>query len=126
MGCLSCAPYWGPGPGSCARTENRTGNPQVRRLALNPLSHTSQGLFIYLKQFFKDYIYLFLERGRKRGRETSMRERYIDWLPLAHPQVGTWLGTWLSTQACALTGNRTGGLSVLRLELNPLSQICTF
>ena len=28
-------------------------------------------------------------------------ERNIDWLPLAHPQ----LGTWPATQACALTGN---------------------
>ena len=35
----------------------------------------------------------------KRGRETLMCERYIDWLSLAHPQ----LGTWPTTQACALT-----------------------
>ena len=53
---------------------------------------------------FLNFIYLLLERGeggRKRGRETSMCERKINWLPLAHPQ----LGTWPTTQACVLTGN---------------------
>ena len=46
--------------------------------------------------FFKDFIYLFLEKGIGRERE---RERNIDvWLPLAHPP----LGTWPATQACAL------------------------
>ena len=42
-----------------------------------------------------------------------MWERYINRLPLAQPQ----LGTWPATQACALTGNRTGDL----LVINPLS-----
>ena len=45
------------------------------------------------------------------------RERNIDLLPLAHPQ----LGTWPATQACALTGNQTSNLLVLELVLNPLS-----
>ena len=37
---------------------------------------------------FKDFIYLFLERGEGREKE---RERYINvWLPLAHPLLGTW------------------------------------
>ena len=51
-----------------------------------------------------NFIYLLLERGkggRKRGRETSMCKRNIDQLLLAHPH----LGTWLTTQACTLTGN---------------------
>ena len=39
------------------------------------------------------------------------------WLPLTHPQ----LGTWSATQACALTGNRTGDLLTLRLALSPLN-----
>ena len=39
------------------------------------------------------------------------------WLPLTHLLQGT----WLATQACALTGNRTGDLSVCTLTLNPLS-----
>ena len=61
-----------------------------------------QGYYYYF--FIKGFIYLLLEGegGWKRGRETSMCERYIDRLPLAHPQ----LGTWPATQACALTGNR--------------------
>ena len=60
-------------------------------------------------------IYLFLERGERREKE---RERKIDvYLPLAHPL----LGTWPTTQACALTGNQTGDPLVLRPTLNPLS-----
>ena len=39
-----------------------------------------------------------------------MCERYIDQLPLVCSQ----LGTWPTTQACALTGNRTGDLSCLQ------------
>ena len=46
------------------------------------------------------------------------RERNISvWLPLAHPL----LGTWPTTQACALTGNRTSDPLVGRPVLNPLS-----
>ena len=33
-------------------------------------------------------------------------EGNINWLPLAHPH----LGTWPATQACALTGNGTSDL----------------
>ena len=43
--------------------------------------------------FPKGFIYLFLERreGReKRGKETSMCERNINWMPLAYHQPGTW------------------------------------
>ena len=32
-----------PATQACALTENQTGDPLVRRLALSPLSHTSQG-----------------------------------------------------------------------------------
>ena len=39
------------------------------------------------------------------------------WLPLTHPL----LRTWPATQACALTGNRTGDSSLCRVALNPLS-----
>ena len=49
--------------------------------------------------FFLDFIYLLLEKG-KGGREASICERNIYWLPPAHPQ----LGTWPTTQACVLTG----------------------
>ena len=46
-----------------------------------------------------------------------MCERYIKWLPLTYPQ----LGTWPTTQACALIWNQTGDLLVLRPVLNLLS-----
>ena len=45
-GCLSCAPLlgtWLPTQ-ACAVTGNRTGDPLVCSPALNPLSHTSQGI----------------------------------------------------------------------------------
>ena len=46
------------------------------------------------------------------------RERNIDvWLPLRHPP----LGTWPTTQACALTGKRMSDPLVHSLALNPLS-----
>ena len=62
---------------------------------------------IFLNNYFEDFIYLFLKRGkggRKRERETSVCYRYINRLPLTCHQ----LGTWPTTQACALTGNQTG------------------
>ena len=46
-----------------------------------------------------------------------MCERYIDWLPLAR----SLLGTWPTTQACALTKNRTSEPLVLQLVLSPLN-----
>ena len=61
------------------------------------------------------FISLFLERGEGREKE---RERNIHvWLPLMLPQVGT----WPTTQACALTGNRMGDVSFHRPAPNPLS-----
>ena len=56
------------------------------------------------------FIYLFLEKGER-------RERNTDWLPLAYPQPGA----WPTTQACALTGNKTSDLLVCRSVLNALS-----
>ena len=48
--------------------------------------------------FLRFYLFIFLERE---GREKE-RERNINvWLPLMCPL----LGTWPTTQACALTGN---------------------
>ena len=67
--------------------------------------------FIFLK---KDLINLFLDRGE--GREEE-RERNSVWEGLMRPL----LGSWLTTQACALTGNRTGDPLVHRPVLNPLS-----
>ena len=52
---------------------------------------------------------------KKRRKETC--ERYIDWLPILLPQ----LGTWPATQACALTGNQTSDLLILRPALTLLN-----
>ena len=52
-----------------------------------------------------------------RERNIDGQERNTHLLPLAHPQPGT----WPILQACALTGNRTGDLSVHRPTLNILS-----
>ena len=68
--------------------------------------------------FFRFYLFTFRERGREEDREGEkhccVREKQ---LPLARPL----LGTWPTTQAYALTGNRTSDLSVRRPALNPLS-----
>ena len=81
-----------------------------------PLIYALIGCFFFsfVLKFFKDfYLFIFRERGRE-----GERERNIDlWLPPTHPQ----LGTWPKTQACALTGNRTCNLSVLRPALSPLN-----
>ena len=67
----------------------------------------------YLKKKLR--FYLFLERGKGREKES---ERNINvWLSLACPL----LGTWPTTQACALTGNLTSNPLVHRPVVNPLS-----
>ena len=65
-------------------------------------------LFNFLKILF-----IFREEGREKEREGNINV----WLPLLCPL----LGTWPTTQACALTGNRTSNPLVLRPVLNPLS-----
>ena len=52
--------------------------------------------------FFKGFIYLFLERGE--GREKERERNICVWLPLTWPP----LGSWPTTQACALTGSWAG------------------
>ena len=66
---------------------------------------------VILPSFIPFLIYLCLEGGRERGRNISV------WLLLMYPS----LGTWSSTQACALTGNRTGNISAHRLAPKSLS-----
>ena len=68
----------------------------------------------FFNYFFKDFIYLFLER--RRNKKERVRNISV-WLPLVCPQ----LGTWPTTQACALTGNQTCDPLVHSLVLNPLS-----
>ena len=62
---------------------------------------------------FFNIIFIFRQRGREGEKERNTNV----WLPLAHPP----LGTWTTTQACALTGNRTSDSLVCRPALNPLS-----
>ena len=68
-----------------------------------------------MKFAFLKKIYLFLERGK--GKETEKERNINVWLPLMCPE----LGTWPTTQACALTGNRTDDLLVHRPALSLLS-----
>ena len=53
-GCFSCGPHWGPGPqpGMCPDCESNWS-------VLNPLSHTSQGLFWYFFPSFVLFAFLF-------------------------------------------------------------------
>ena len=74
------------------------------------VSHLNLFYFIFLK-----IVFIYFEGERKGGRQM---ERNINvWLSLVRPL----LGTWLATQASALTGNRTTDPLVRRLALNPLS-----
>ena len=71
--------------------------------------------------FLRFYLFSFRERGREGERERNISV----WLPLTCPPMGT----WPTTEPCALTGNRTGNPMVQRLALNPLShtsQGCLF
>ena len=66
--------------------------------------HSHQTAIVVLEVvifFFKDFTYLFLERGEGTEKE---RERSVSvWLALTWPP----LGTWPATQACALAENQT-------------------
>ena len=64
------------------------------------------------------YFYWDRKGGRKRGRETSMCNRYSNWLPLLHLQ----LGTRPTTQACALTSDPSVRMPALN-PLNPTSRV---
>ena len=75
---------------------------------------TQKALICPAYMSFKDFIYLFSERGEGREKEG---ERNIDQLPL----VSTPMRTKPTIQACALTGNRTHGLSLCRMTPNQLS-----
>ena len=68
----------------------------------------------FLLFFFKDFIYIFLERGKERN--INVQEKHN--LVASHMLPAR---SWPTTQACALTGNQTGDLSFLRPALNPLS-----
>ena len=85
---------------------------EQRILSFSGISSKLMNRFLW--GFFKDFIYLFLERGG--GREEE-RERNISvWLLLVCTEPGTW------PTAPALTGNRTGDPLVRKpVVVNPLS-----
>ena len=72
-----------------------------------------QALFMFHFIFLKKILFIFREKGREGERERNSSV----WLPFVCPL----LGTWSSTQACALTGNRTGNISAHRLAPKSLS-----
>ena len=67
------------------------------------------GLYLEVTGIFSKMIFIF--RGEERERNINV------WLPLTH----LLLGTWPTTQACAVTGNQTTNPLAHRLVLNPLS-----
>ena len=70
----------------------------------------------YHTGFFKDFIYLFLEKGEGKEKERESNINVAGCLSCAPPH-----GTWPATQACALTGNQTRNPLVCRPLLNQLS-----
>ena len=82
----------------------------LRALSLKCCDHCLE-ILLFKKTLL---IYIFLKRGEGRNKG---RERHVNQLPLTLPQ----LGTWSTTQACALTGTQTSNLLVHRMALNPLS-----
>ena len=75
-------------------------------------------VFFSVLTFFKilnlNFFFIFREREREGGNINV-------WLPLARPL----LGTWPTTQACALTRNHTSDPLVPRLALSPLRHTCS-
>ena len=76
-----------------------------------------KGYYIFLKDFI---FFQRQEKGRQRSREESMCERISIVDSYTHPNKGL-----SSTQACALTGNQTDGLSLCRPPANQLSHTDT-
>ena len=85
---------------------------RVRYTIFLPLGHLG---------FFKDFLYLFLERGRegerKRDKHRCMREKH----PLGCLSPPPQLGARPTTQACVLTRSQTSNVLVCGMTPNPLS-----
>ena len=66
--------------------------------------------------FILKILFIFRGRGRDREKNRCTRETSVGCLSCAPSQE-----TGPATQACALTGNRTGGLLLCRMMTTPLS-----
>ena len=85
-----------------------------KNLNNNQYRLASSVLFFFRDSHHRVFSLPFFREG-KRGRK---RKKNINaWLPFMRPHRGI----WPTTQACALTGTRTGDPVVCRLTLNPLS-----
>ena len=81
----------------------------ILKFLLRYLPPSITDLQVYCFIFFKDFIYLFFRQGKEKEREGNINVL----LPLGRPP----LGTWPTTQACALTGNQTSDPFICRLAL---------
>ena len=78
-------------------------------------------LVIFKIHFWKDFIYLLLEKGEGKEKERKWNINVWEISPVSCLSHAPNQGTWLVTQACALNGDWTRNLSVCRPALNPLS-----
>ena len=111
-------PGWIMSPQSCAEAQRTSGLPNAGLLSrfqrALTLSHAKKWVLVSPFYLFLKRFYLFLEKGREGGREEEKHQCVV--ASGAPP-----MGTWPTTQACALTGDRTSDPSVHRLALNLLS-----
>ena len=102
---------------SCAQF-SKTSITQVTQPPYSPdLAPCNFWLFPKLKPplfFFRFYLFIFRERGRREGEREGKKHQSVP----SHPQ----LGPWPTTQACTLTGTQTYNLLFHRpAALSPLS-----
>ena len=96
------------------------------RLVIHRILH-ERYILRYTHAFFKkkDFIYLFLERGKKKEKEREEKHCCEGETSAGCLLSTIWKGTEPATQACALTRNQTGDPSLYRMspsQLSPTSQ----
>ena len=79
-----------PTPQACALTGNRTGNPLVHRLALNPLSHTSQGYYLYFLNILQRIHFLFKTRKINLQQLYLFSQTVVYFYPVSIPMEKTY------------------------------------
>ena len=87
-----------------------------RSVGPGPAFQGQEPEFLWGFFFLRFHLFIYRQKGRE-GQEKEKEGNIDVWLPLARPP----LGTWPTTQARALTGNRTSDPLVRRPALNPLS-----